>query len=206
MDDEKKFNTSVLGGIILSSFSKGNTDLPTDFFVVENEIKCGTIDYLQEIENLSLENPFYRSGEILTNNRRIIEEKFRLRMNSDKIKEILSPVIKESLEEITKWEVNSGIQPGFNYPKVEVTPSYGIISWKSKFFEYFKNLMGEDFSCSGKICSLPYSVVLNLQNKFLPSLSQKARLNLEGIGKKVMPYRMRDLKKITENSDELKRY
>ncbi len=190
VSDLEKYNTSVLGGIILSSFSNGNADLPSDFLLVENEIKCGTIDYLQGIENLFLDDPVYTSVETFQHNRKIIEENFNSIMNSKRIKMIFSPEIKKSLEDISLWKVNSGTHTA-SCEGMEMTTSF--VSWKSDFLKYFKNLMGDNFQDSGKICSLPYSVVLHLKNDFLPNLSARERRDIEGIGRKVKIYRMRDL-------------
>lgn len=187
MYNEKKFNTSVLGGIILSSFSRGDADLPTDFLVVENEIKCGTIDYLQEIENLFLENPPYGSMEMYASNRRIVEKEFRLKMSSKEIKGIFSPEIKKSLEEITNWESFSECRQIDEYNS---TCSAGV---KSAFAGYFRNLMGDHFQDFVKIGSLPYPTVLHLRNEFLPNCSARQRRDIEKIGKKVKIYRLRDL-------------
>jgi len=177
--EETNYRKSILEALLVSSIKEENSRLPTIKQYILSEVINGTIDYVGGEAG----KHYYRAEMIfLESYERMISKYFESEIKSTDKK--LAPKIKKALEKMVECYV---INPGWYDRPYTYTDLYNL--YKGPF-------IGICEVSSHSTFSLPYDLVMKVNNKTMPSFSEEERKDIQGIGKAMRKYIDKDIETI----------
>jgi hypothetical protein len=177
--EEKLFRKSVLEAILVSSITPENARLPTINEYILSELVNGVVDYTGgKAGKVTYSDDGFEKNSYIRN----ITRYFKEEMQNSKKK--LTPLIQLSLDKMLEFIFVPYDRGEGYYPS-------------SELYDFFSSpYIGICQAGAHSIFSLPYDLVMKVQNKTMPSFSEQEQKDIEGIGKEMRKYIDADIKDI----------
>ena len=180
-NNEFEYGQGILKSLLYYGSKENNFKLPTIEDFILSEVANGTIDHLTgnggkiKYKDSSIDGSFSFVHPLW--------EYFRDEIKASKKK--IDPRVKNAIIKMVHYRRIDPSGPDRPYPNTEL-------------YDYFKSPWGVGFChvTMRSTFSLSYEVINDIENKFLPLLSEPERRDIEGIGKCLKKYIHEDLEYI----------